>query len=98
MNTTNALKNNLATNEIVAAHVIAHEEPMLFQAALDKFCAGKKVGNIVINSTPIMTGIQNVGGQHLAQMKIIISAYIQWSCTQDEYNSFLFEQKTMLGR
>lgn len=94
------IKNNLAANiplgKMIAATVISNADPMKFQKQLDDFCKDKDVQNIVINVNQVMTGMQMVNGAPVAQMQPIVSAYVQWFCTKDEYNSFLFAQKTLI--
>ena len=85
-------KNNLKK----VCHVIAHDNPMEFMRMLNEFCKGKKSVWYKINSTPIVTGMLNTPSGPVAQMKIITSAYLEWECTEEDFASFIFEQKTLL--
>lgn len=90
------LSYNISLGKMIAATVLSNADPMKFQNQLDEFCQGKEVKNIVINVNQVMAGMQVVNGQPVAQMQAIVSAYIQWFCTKEEYDSFLFKQKTLL--
>jgi hypothetical protein len=96
MNINSAPPNELPEGKILAAHVIAHAEPMTFQKQLDEFCKDKDVQSIDINTTPVMVGVMQGQGAHTASLQIITSAYVLWVCTKDEYNSFMFQQKTLI--
>lgn len=78
-------------------YIIANEDAIKFYNDLKDFCKDKNIVECHINITPIMAGFANVGGQQVAQMKLISSAFLVWSTTQIELDSFLFKQK-MLGK
>lgn len=98
MKVVDTLAKNIPLGKIIAAHVITNTDPMQFQKQLDEFCKTKEVQNIVINTSVVPTGMQLLGGKPNMQMTVIISAYIQWFCTQEEYDSFLFQQKTLIAK
>ena len=76
------------------AHVIADQSPENFRKQLEEFNSKYEIGICDISTTPIMIG----AAQGRADMVVITSAYIEFTCTEEQAKSFNFQQKTLLKK
>ena len=86
----------LKKDELIVPVIISNNDAYKFQKQIDEFTLDKKILSIIVNCTSVVTGVQNISGQPVAQMQNILMAVIQWHATKEQYNSYLFMLKTSL--
>jgi ribosomal protein L30E len=80
--------------KIIIAHVIADQNPEVFRQKLEALNALYEIGICDISTTPVMVG----AAQGRADMVVITSAYIEFTCTEEQAKTFRFQQQTLLRK
>ena len=86
--------NKVIEKIITVGHVISHQNPEQFRQELLKFHAEFEVLQCVINTTAVMLNAQQGRGT----MAIIPSAYIEFSCTEEQLKAFNTRQTLLLKK
>jgi len=81
---------------MTGTHIIANNDPQVVVNAALKFInepVRKKDIRLVYSTTPIMVGLLPNGQ---ANIMVFTSCLVLWECTKEEWESYLFTQKTLL--
>ncbi len=80
------------------AHIITSSDPQACTDEVEKFKKNKIAVTETWNTTPLITGGQQIGGQIQAQTTIITTCLIHWDYTEAQAESFWQEQRAKTGQ
>lgn len=75
-------------------HIIANQDPIKCQADIEDFTKQKKDVKLHYSTTPVLMSAQH---GH-ANLQIICTCLILWQCTEKEWQTHIFTQKTLIQK
>ena len=88
----------METKKIILPHVIASDAPEHFLRDLNNFKSGKTIVKEIISTSAIIAGVQQAHGGAVGITKIVISAYLEFECTDEEAKQFRLHQSLLMQK